>query len=316
MEEMFLGEVIKKRRLELGLTQEELCEGICEPMTISRLENGRQTPSRNRINAILERLDLPADRYYALLSKNELELEDLQNRITSLNVQFQRGDRETRIRIWQEAQEAYQAMEDLMEKDDMISRQMILCSKAILGRSDGSRCSFEEKITILLDAIRLTVSSFDMDEIGKNLYTTNELKIINLIAVSYIEAGRHMDAIGILRQLYQYIQKHFQNVPASRTHFGMISYNYARELLIVGQYREAIEVAEVGRESCLKYGKYLSLTDLIGTLAECYYFLGENEKSRELYYQTYYLMKALGDEHNIKYVKADAKNYLNLEFEY
>ena len=30
MKEVFLGEVIRQRRLELGLTQEELCEGICE----------------------------------------------------------------------------------------------------------------------------------------------------------------------------------------------------------------------------------------------------------------------------------------------
>ena len=59
MKEIFLGEFIKQRRLELGLTQEQLCEGICEPMTISRIENGRQTPSRNRINALLQRLGLP-----------------------------------------------------------------------------------------------------------------------------------------------------------------------------------------------------------------------------------------------------------------
>lgn len=40
MKEIFLGDVIRQRRLELGLTQEELCEGICEPMTISRFEIG------------------------------------------------------------------------------------------------------------------------------------------------------------------------------------------------------------------------------------------------------------------------------------
>lgn len=68
MREMFLGEVIKQRRAELQLTQEELCEGICDTVTISRIENGRQTPSRNRINALLQRLGLPDDRYFALLS--------------------------------------------------------------------------------------------------------------------------------------------------------------------------------------------------------------------------------------------------------
>ena len=40
MKNVFLGEYIKQRRLDLGLTQEQLCDGICEPVTLSRLENG------------------------------------------------------------------------------------------------------------------------------------------------------------------------------------------------------------------------------------------------------------------------------------
>ena len=43
MKEIFLGEVIRQRRLELGLTQEELCEGICEPMTISKTGQTRDS---------------------------------------------------------------------------------------------------------------------------------------------------------------------------------------------------------------------------------------------------------------------------------
>lgn len=71
----FLGEYIKKQREKLGLTQEQVCEGICEQVTLSRLENGRQTPSRTRVNALLQRLGLPEDRYYMILTKNELEIE-------------------------------------------------------------------------------------------------------------------------------------------------------------------------------------------------------------------------------------------------
>ena len=87
MREVFLGKYMKQRRLELGLTQEQLCEGICEPMTISRMENGRQTPSRNRINALLQRLGLPDDRYFALLSKHEEEIAALQREIVACSVQ-------------------------------------------------------------------------------------------------------------------------------------------------------------------------------------------------------------------------------------
>ena len=31
MKNVFLGEYVKQRRLDLGLTQEQLCYGICEP---------------------------------------------------------------------------------------------------------------------------------------------------------------------------------------------------------------------------------------------------------------------------------------------
>ena len=46
MKNVFLGEYIKQRRLDLGLTQEQLCDGICEPVTLSRLENGKQTAAK------------------------------------------------------------------------------------------------------------------------------------------------------------------------------------------------------------------------------------------------------------------------------
>ena len=36
MEQVFLGDYVRQRREDLGLTQGQLCEGICEPITISR----------------------------------------------------------------------------------------------------------------------------------------------------------------------------------------------------------------------------------------------------------------------------------------
>ena len=126
MKNVFLGEYIKQRRLDLGLTQEQLCDGICEPMTLSRLENGKQTPSRNRINALLQRLGLPDDRYFALLSKNELEMEALQKEIVACNANH---------RV-EEGFETLKKFEQIADHDDQIAQQFILRSKVLLGRLD------------------------------------------------------------------------------------------------------------------------------------------------------------------------------------
>lgn len=50
MKEVYIGSIIRKRRQELGLTQEQLCRGICETVTLSRIENGKQTPSMHCCN--------------------------------------------------------------------------------------------------------------------------------------------------------------------------------------------------------------------------------------------------------------------------
>lgn len=168
MKNVFLGEYIKQRRLDLGLTQEQLCDGICEPMTLSRLENGKQTPSRNRINALLQRLGLPDDRYFALLSKNELEMEALQKEIVACNANH---------RV-EEGFETLKKFEQIADHDDQIAQQFILRSKVLLGRLD-QRYTPQEQIDLLMQAIRLTVPRFNLDEIERFFYSTDEIKIIN-----------------------------------------------------------------------------------------------------------------------------------------
>ena len=53
MKEVIVGEVLRKCRLEKGITQKELCEGICSISTLSRIENGEQHPTRSVFNMLV-----------------------------------------------------------------------------------------------------------------------------------------------------------------------------------------------------------------------------------------------------------------------
>ena len=304
MKNVFLGEYIKQRRLDLGLTQEQLCEGICEPMTLSRLENGKQTPSRNRINALLQRLGLPDDRYFALLSKNELEMEALQKEIIACNV----------TEKVPEGFEKLAQFEKLADPDDQIAKQFALRSRVLLGRLD-IRYTPLEQIDLLMQAIRLTVPRFDLDEIERFLYSTDEIKIINQIGIAYSDDGQNKKAAEIYYQLLRYMRKHFQETVTSIGMLPLVLYNYSRVLDLCGRYEEGAMLAKEGQEACIQYGHYRFLPSCLEIEAECRHFMGDDKSSRELYYQSYYLCKVIKYKVGLDIIKQEAKKYLNIQFE-
>lgn len=301
MQNFFLGDYIKQKRLDLGLTQEQLCDGICEPMTLSRLENGKQTPGRNRINALLQRMGLPDDRYFALLSKNELEMEALQKEIVACNVTEQVA----------EGFEKLAQFEALAAPDDQIAQQFILSSKVLLGRLDG-RYMPREQIDMLMQAIRLTVPRFDLENIESFLYTKDEITIINQIGLAYSDDGQNKKAAKIYYQLLRYVRKHFKETITLIGALPLVLYNYARVLDLCGRYEEGAELAQECRKACIQYGHYQELPRCLEIEAECRHFMGDEEISKELYYQSYYLCKVVEYQVGLEIVKKEAKEYLNL----
>ena len=129
MQTVFVGEYIKRRRKELKLTQEKVCEGICDPTTLSRIENGHQTPSKTKINALLQRLGLPDSCYYAITSKNELEIETLKKEIVGCH-------------ITERVEEGFDQLEKLREECLGCERRMNCfvnkSSSAVISRSFSS----------------------------------------------------------------------------------------------------------------------------------------------------------------------------------
>lgn len=309
MEKYFIGEIIRQKRTELGLKQCQLCEGICEPTTMSRIESGKQMPGLNTLKNLLQRLGLSDERYYALVSKNEMQIADLQTEIVSANV----------FKDPQRGLPKIAELEELADPDDHLLHQFILRSKASLGkREDGQivAYSLDEKLDMLFKAIRLTVPNFDIDAIEKGLYSIDEVKVINQIATVYSNHGESQKVIHIYDQLLQYIKKHFQNILQSGGLLPLVAFNYARELDLIGRYTDAIEIAEIGWKACTQYGQYRMLAPTIALIAECNHFLGDDSKSKEYYRQSYYIYKAVDDERGARVITAEAKKYFGEDFSF
>lgn len=313
MKALLLGEAIKSRRIELGLSQERVCSGICDPATLSRIEAGRLTPAHSRIRALLQRLNMPDDQYYALLSPHDLELRNARRELLSYIGRFQRAGAGEKRRVWELAMGQLRRLEELAEEDDAITRQFILGHRATLGREDGPY-SFEERLSMLLEALRLTVPKFDLACMEKYRYTVDETRLINQIAVAYSQNGEHSKALELYDQLFQYIQKNDDRLSNYASHLTLIAHNYALKLVHLETYSKAVEIAEQGRQTSIKYADYQFLPGFLAILGECHYFLGQLEMSKKLYIQAHYLYEVLGDERNLKLIDPDIRERFHFKF--
>ena len=67
---MGLGDIIKRRRLELGMTQNELADDICTQALISRIEHNDLIPKKDILDKIEARLDLNMSELNIVISMN------------------------------------------------------------------------------------------------------------------------------------------------------------------------------------------------------------------------------------------------------
>ncbi len=79
-EKYCIGDVIRKRRKMLGLSQKELSDSICSIRTLSRIEQKQKSAQQDIINLLFKRLYLPPGyRRFEIMTKNYPTVESLSN---------------------------------------------------------------------------------------------------------------------------------------------------------------------------------------------------------------------------------------------
>lgn len=307
MSNYHIGLYIKKMREELDVKQEVLCHGICDRSTLSRIECGRQEPSYYTLKVLLQRLGISEERFQILMGPQEFEIAELQKEIVADNV----------LEHFSSALKKIERLEQLSQPvEHPILQQFILRARALAGyEQDGVRMAYDYKTQreMLTQALELTCAGIHLKNMGRFLLGEDEAKIINQIAITYSEEGNRRQAIEIYRQLIRYVQSHFAGCEVGRVMLPLTAYNYSRLLGLEHRYEEAIEIAELGRQCCVRYNSCRMLGGLLLNIAYCLHELGEDEKSRELLVQSYYVYKAMEEERSCKVVQQYAKETLGLE---
>lgn len=149
-----IGDVIKQTRKNLVLTQEELCDGICSVETLSRIENGKQIPSKSTFQALMERMGKDGERYIPLVHSDEMNTIKEWNRLNSL----------LEKRKYYELDSALTDFEIYIDMEDSVNRQFIIRARA-LNDYFLHRINEKEKRMRLIEAVRCTIPHFDGENI-------------------------------------------------------------------------------------------------------------------------------------------------------
>lgn len=226
------GTIIRKYREEMGVTQEELCEGICSVPTLSRIENGERMPTKDNLTRLLQRLgktDLFIDSY---VSANDFELHELKYNIRQMQML---GDRE-------KGKQLLEKYKSLHKKDSVTNRQFELTHEILFY---PEKYSTEDMLEKLEACLRQTCSSYTKDHIPR-LLTYEEILLLNSIAHCYSRLGDAETAIRIYYKLIEYYERHMVNSEEILRTKPLILYNAANELCAVERYDECISCCDKG----------------------------------------------------------------------
>lgn len=229
------GNLIRARRKVLGLSQEELSEGICDPVSISRIECCKVAPKREIYRKLLERVGMTGSRFENVVQMEQPELMELAVRISIL-LSHTKGE---------EAEPLIAELEQKMKHAGKFAKQYLMHVKAI-ALFDQEKITAEEHTAMQEEALYMTLPRAGFDRLAEWSFSRQEVDIINTLSYSCEAIGKVEEMIELL----QIIRKQYEEKPFLLEHYvagyELTMRNLGNLLGNIGKYEEAIEVTNKG----------------------------------------------------------------------
>jgi|GEM_PF-385796 len=258
-----LGDTIRLLRKKKGLSQEDLADGICSVVSISRIENGTQMPSANVLEQLLERLDSGIYQLCRIYYDNDQKrhFQHQASHIIRLYNMDEAGQKE-----------ALKLFNDLEQNEEPYCQQVYHFLDACLLTLQTH--DYQEVITKLNQA--LAISNIDIDDFENKLLDPLEISILNMLGTCYFVLEEQDKALKIHRSLVSYLGKQNKDLKSICILNINVLYNLVDEYL----YRNDFDSAQ----------QYLTI--LKKQMQESFEYLMESE----IYYLEALLLKAQGKE--------------------
>lgn len=289
-----IGEYIKERRKELGITQEELAEGICTVTSISRIENGDRVPKSEHMRAILSRLGFAGAATLYSMDEKGIKLSQIRS---DIRVALFMNDYVLARKILDDNKEF---ISNLTPFDRQLFGMVDILIKLNKNESTGGNLLSE-----LESLIKLTHPKYSKNNLPK-LLSYDEILIINNIAIQYSKNGDTDFSLKVFWHLKNYYdEKVCDKEEAIKTQL-MVLYNMSKILRRVGRYDECISICQEGIRLAKETGRLKQLGRLQYNMAYALYErnqLYDRETSLEYAKLAYYFALGSGNTKSAEHYK-------------
>lgn len=227
-----LGPILKARREELGLSQEDLADGICAVPTLSRIENGERMPTKNHFEMLMQRLGYSSMSVDFFTDRRDFRIHELKFKIRQGYVA---GDNTLASKYLEE-------LKSILDTPTKIDKQFVLLHEILINEAKYTN---GERMEQLERAIQLTCPKYKSGFIPQVL-SYDEIILLNNIAICHHVEGDSAQAIRILTSLKDYFDHHVISAEEALRTQPMVLYNLSKYLGLNGRYDECIEICDMG----------------------------------------------------------------------
>lgn len=236
-----LGHIIRMTRKSLLLTQEQLCEDICSVETLSRIENGKQNPSKDIYELLMGRMGRNRERALSLISiSGYMILEKIK--------QFEDY---MEIYEFKNAELILNEIKNIIGNTTLDKQFIIMADTIINFRLN--RITAKEFLVNLESAILLTIPQYSTISLSGWPLNYNEVELLLNISSAYANDGNYDKAIEVLEGINNIMKlKYMDDQQRSRLQVKVLT-NLSKWYGLIGNYEKAIITAEEGVLICKKY---------------------------------------------------------------
>lgn len=229
-EEVFvLSETIKNRRVCFGMTQEKLAEGICEPVTMSRIENGVSSCKKGRVGALMDKLHLPGGAAVFSVQTGRVDTYELVEEIKRLARFGRHGES---VMLFDELKK--RALHDRCTEQFMLHKEATI-QEALCQIDKETYWKKQE------EALYRTVPKKEPRELDKWVFTRAEAMCIITMAYGCKVIGKVQETKEWLKALINYYEHQLYNVYHYARGYELALENLANILDQTQEFEAAIE---------------------------------------------------------------------------